>query len=132
MTILKNEKSAFKHEIHLVEDPNTPLEIQGIGGIHHLALHVSDYTDLLEINEEVMDRNFNNSRLQPREFFDAIYFREPNNLLFEVASKIERVPTITDVTDLNHVNLYLPDFFENKRDSIELELKKIESYKNSN
>lgn len=131
VTMLKNNNSELKHEIHLIEDTESPLEIQGIGGIHHLALYVSDYTDLLAINEKIINRNFSHSGIQPREFFDATYFREPNNLLFEVASKIKKVPTINDVETIDESPLYLPDFLEEKRESITSELAKLERYKES-
>lgn len=129
VTLLKNYFSDFQHEIHLIEDVGLSLENQGIGGIHHLALYAEKYSDLLAINEKVIDKNFPNSGLHPREFFDAIYFREPNGILFEVASEIKKVPKPTSADDINLVPLYLPDFLKSKRQRIEEELKLLDMYR---
>lgn len=129
VTILKNPNSEFQHEIHVIEDHIAPLEDQGIGGIHHLALYADDYSDLLAINEKIIDKNLPNSGLHPREFFDAIYFREPNGILFEVASKIKKVPEPCSADDIDDVPLYLPDFLQSKRDRIEQDLSALDHYR---
>lgn len=129
VTVFTNNHSDFNHEIHLIEDTVNPIEDQGVGGIHHLALFAETYGDLLETNERVIDKNLPNSGLHPREFFDAIYFREPNGILFEVASKANKIPTPVVAEAIDDVPLYLPDFLEPKRESIEYHLNKIDQFR---
>ncbi|WP_430536115.1 VOC family protein [Listeria rocourtiae] len=129
VTVLRNHHSDYQHEVHLIEDDTNPVEDQGIGGIHHLALYVEDYADLIAINNKLIEKNFRNSGLHPREFFDAIYFREPNGLLFEVSAKIKKVPLSISADEIDDVPLYLPDFLQNKREGIEKELCKIDKFR---
>ncbi|MGX6977991.1 VOC family protein [Vagococcus elongatus] len=129
VTVLTNKNSVFQHEVHLIEDGINPLEDQGIGGIHHLAFYVETHEDLMEIQEKIEEKNMITSGILPREFFDATYFREPNGLLFEVATKTRPVPSVEDTATIDELPLYLPDFLEPQRPRIEEELTNIDRYR---
>lgn len=126
VTVFKNKDTPFQHEVHLIEDKVNPLEDQGIGGIHHVAFYVESYADLLMIQEKIDEKNMVTSEIVPREFFDATYFRDPNGLLFEVATKTHPIPIAPEMTSIDEVPLYLPTFLESKRQRIESELSKID------
>lgn len=122
-TVLSKEESLFHQEIHIIEDKKNPLEIQGIGSTHHVALSVADLPELEEIEKKVVERNFKNSGVKYREFFNSLYFREPNQLLFEVATeKTSFTKETIEATDFESIPLYLPTFLEQKRESIESRL----------
>ena len=129
ITVLQNKNGLFKHKIYLIEDTLNPLEDQGIGGIHHLALYAKDLERLEEIQTLIEDKNFTNSGIVPREFIFASYFKEPNGILLEVATKTVGLPEFPETDILDEVPLYLPEFLENQREFIENELKRLEQYR---
>ena len=129
ITVLQNTNGVFKHKIYLIEDNLNPLEDQGIGGIHHLALYAEDKERLEEIQALIEERHFTNSGIVPREFIFATYFKEPNGLLFEVASKTVGLTNFPQTDNIDEVPLYLPAFLEDKRALIEAELKQIDGFR---
>lgn len=129
ITVMQNDNGLFKHKIYLIDDKINQLEEQGIGGIHHLALYAETDERLKEIQAAIEDKNFENSGIVPREFINATYFREPNGLLFEVATKTLGLPKFSKAESIDDVTLYLPDFLEEKRSQIEQQLSKLESYR---
>ena len=129
ITVVQNTQGVFQHKIFLIEDKINPVEDQGIGGIHHLALYAADKQRLEEIQSLIDERNFTNSGIVPREFIYATYFKEPNGLLFEVASKTVGLPEFPQTDNLDDIPLYLPEFLEEKRELIEMELKQIDGFR---
>lgn len=116
ITILSGENTLLGQEIHIIEDRKSKKEIMGIGGTHHVALAVKDTAELSEIEHQVKERNFENSGVRYREFFTSLYFREPNQLLFEVATEEGFVKKEESTTDgFDTTPLYLPDFFRKQK-----------------
>lgn len=123
VTVLSKENSLFDQEIHLIEDKDRPLEVQGIGSAHHIALAVKDKAELKTLEDKVVERNFVNSGIKNREFFYSFYFREPNNILFETATEeITLEKEAYEEVDFDKIPLYLPDFLELRRNFIESNL----------
>lgn len=124
--VLSKEGALFQQEIHLIEDKKNPLEDMGIGGTHHIAVAVKDRAELEKIAAKVEEKNFLNSGIKNREFFHSLYFRDPNNILIEVAT--EESTLVKDPYDLSadfaELPLYLPSFLEIKRGSIESRLRR--------
>ena len=48
---------------------------------------MEDTQELTQVDSLLEEKNFTNSGIKDREFFKSLYFREPNHLLFEVATK---------------------------------------------
>lgn len=128
VTILRNQSSRFTHEIHIIHDNDNEDEVTGIGSIHHVALSIEGITELETLHKALSDRNFYLSPIKNREFFQSLYYREPNNILIEVATmeghKIHQPDK--DATQFYDIPLVLPDYLENKREKIEHLLKKKE------
>lgn len=123
-TVLSKENSLFNQEIHVMEDKDSPLAQEGVGSAHHIALSVKDESELIKLEEKVNERNFTNSGIKDREFFQSFYFREPNGMLFETAT--EGSPFLKESYEglvFEEVPLYLPSFLDPKRDSIERHLR---------
>ena len=121
ITLLKSENSPFKHEIHIIEDKDSPVEINGVGGIHHVAFGVESVDDLEELQQLINEKNYLNSGIKDREFMVSSYFREANYLLFETATPLNRnskeLPE--QKKDFDEIPLFLPEFLERKRERIE-------------
>lgn len=123
VTVLSKANSLFDQEIHLIEDKDRSLEVQGIGSAHHIALSVKDKAELEIVEEKVVERNFVNSGIKNREFFYSFYFRESNNILFETATEEITLEKETyEEAAFDKIPLYLPSFLEPRRNFIESNL----------
>lgn len=124
VTVLTKENTIFNQQIHLYEDRDRPLEQMGVGAVQHIALNAKTYSELFEIEEGVLEKNFRYSGIKNREFFQSLYYREPNNLLIEVATEQTNFEKVTyDTTDFDTIPLYLPPFLEQRRSFIESRLR---------
>lgn len=65
-----------------------------------------------------------NSHIKNREFFQSIYYRDPNNILFEVATMDGTKPPQPnkESIDFDTIPLVLPEYLESKRTTIETNL----------
>lgn len=119
VTVYGSEMAPFSHEIHLIEDQHNHRETNGVGGVHHLALSVENYSELLEMQEKIDERNFYNSGIKNREFFNSTYFREANQILIEVATHEGAALDLPIAVDsLAEAPLHLPSFLEDRRNFI--------------
>lgn len=118
-TVLSKPQTLFNQEIHLIEDKDSPLEVMGGGGTHHIALSVTDDEALIVVDEKVQARNFLSSGIKDREFFKSTYFREANGILIEIATNDAQLPERTHAKTFAEYPLSLPTFLEPKRESIE-------------
>lgn len=124
VTVLSTEDALFGQELHLVEDRNRSLEQTGVGAIQHIALNAKNYNALLEIEEHILEKNFRYSGIKNREFFQSLYYREPNNLLIEVATEQTNFKkAVMNTAHLADIELYLPPFLEERRSFIESKLR---------
>lgn len=123
VTVITQEGALFQQQIHLHEDRTRELEVMGVGAIQHVALNAKNTSELLAIEEKIINKNIRYSGIKNREFFQSLYYREPNTLLIEVATEqiqFGKKP-ITETT-FDRIPLYLPDFLEEKRAFIESKL----------
>ncbi|HJB22658.1 MAG TPA: VOC family protein [Candidatus Jeotgalibaca pullicola] len=125
--VLSSENTFLNQEIHLMEDKKSPLEVMGIGGSHHLAITVQDREELEEIDAKINERNFKSSGIKDREFFQSTYYREPNNILIEVATLEGHVPKVDHekYASFDEIPLQLPEFLETRRGFITDNLKRL-------
>ncbi|MEM1075339.1 MAG: ring-cleaving dioxygenase [Pseudomonadota bacterium] len=91
---------------------------QGAGSIHHVAFRARDDQDQLDWRERLLSAGMEVTPVIDRQYFNAIYFREPGGVLFEVATD---PPGFTRDEDLAHLGqaLKLPAQYESARDRIE-------------
>ncbi len=129
VTILTNNYPEFYQEVHVIQDRKNPLADLGIGGIQHVAFGVLDEDELFSINKELNQRSFNNSGILPREFFTSLYFRDPNRLLFEIATNtgsLDEKAFADQNPNIDEIELYLPQFLEPDRVEIERTLAQVQ------
>ena len=58
----------------------------GVGTVHHIAWRANDDADHLEWQEYAMNHNQRVTEVKDRNYFNAIYFRESGEILFEIAT----------------------------------------------
>jgi len=113
-------------EIHLEERNDLPGERLGRGGVHHVAFRVDNEDELKQWVERIRTVRLPNSGFVDRFYFRSLYFREPNGILFELATDGPGFATDEDIELLGE-SLALPPFLESKRAQIEAHLKPLDT-----
>lgn len=125
VTVLGQEDALFGQQLHLIEDRTREIEEQGVGSVQHIALNAKNQSYLLEVEERILAINFRYSGIKQRDFFESLYYREPNNLLIEVATEQTNfVKPAMETNDYDAIPLFLPDFLESRRSYIENQIKR--------
>jgi glyoxalase family protein len=110
-------------ELHVAVQPDLPAARQGRGGVHHVAFRTpdSEYDDWAERLKKL---RIPNSGKIDRFYFRSLYFREPNGILFEIASDGPGFAADEPLDKLGE-RLALPPFLEGRRAEIEAALKPV-------
>lgn len=109
----------------LMKQLDGPDEKPGRGSVHHLAIRVAEESELVQWDQAATENGFNTSGVVDRFYFQSLYFRESNGILFEVATDGPGYSADQDNDQLGE-ELALPPFLENRRAEIERNLKPIE------
>lgn len=117
-------KGGAAAELHVAVEPDAPMARQGAGGVHHVAFRTPD-----EEYDAWADRlnamRVPNSGPVDRYWFRSLYFREPNGILFEIASDGPGFTVDEDEATLGE-KVVLPPFLEPDRERIVTNLKPID------
>ncbi|MGV3489478.1 MAG: ring-cleaving dioxygenase [Tuberibacillus sp.] len=124
--VLTTGKGGTGAEVHIEERTDLPPVRLGRGGVHHVAFRVPNEEEYLKWHERLEAEGFRTSGLVDRYYFKSIYFREPNGILFELATDGPGFATDEDPKHLGE-RLALPPFLEPKRASIEAKLKPLDT-----
>ena len=73
------------HSVNWTLDQPTHRGVPGAGTVHHIAWASAD-ADHLDWQRRISDAGGFVTDVQDRDYFDAIYFREPRGVLFEIAT----------------------------------------------
>jgi len=111
-------------ELHLIEQKSPPMARQGAGGVHHVAFRTPDETQYHAWTQRLSELRIPNSGEVDRFYFRSLYFREPNGILFEIATDGPGFATDEPMETLGE-KLALPPFLEPRRAEIEAGLKPI-------
>lgn len=111
-------------ELHVAEQGDLRPAQQGAGGVHHVAFRTPD-ADYDAWAERLNRLNVPNSGKVDRFWFKSLYFREPNGILFEIASDGPGFAVDEDAATLGE-KLVLPPFLEPQREAIVSQLKPLE------
>ncbi|MGO1060444.1 ring-cleaving dioxygenase [Planococcus sp. FY231025] len=111
-------------EVHLEERTDLPVERPGRGSVHHVAFRVKTYEEYSKWNDYLRSNGFMTSGEVDRYYFKAIYFREPNGILFELSTDEPGFATDEPMETLGE-KLALPPFLEPKREQIEASLRPL-------
>ncbi|WP_421696037.1 ring-cleaving dioxygenase [Aestuariivirga sp.] len=110
-------------ELHVTVDPTLPPAQQGAGSVHHVAFNIP-YADYEAWADRLRSMKVPNSGPVDRFWFKSLYFREPNGVLFELATDAPGFATDEPMDKLG-TTLSLPPFLEGRRAQIEAGLKKL-------
>ncbi len=110
--------------MHVAVQPGLQPARQGAGGVHHVAFRTPNETEYSAWAERLNRMGLRNSGKVDRFYFQSLYFREPNNILFEIATD---GPGFHADEPMEHLGerLALPPFLEPKRAQIEAKLKPL-------
>lgn len=110
-------------ELHVAVEPGLPPAGQGAGGVHHVAFRIPD--DAYEAwSERLRGIRLPSSGPVDRFWFRSLYFREPNGVLFELATEGPGFG-VDEPMDRLGESLVLPPFLEGQRARIEAGLKPL-------
>ena len=111
-------------ELHVAVEPGLPAARQGAGGVHHVAFRVPTYEAYDAWAERLNSVGIPNSGKVDRFWFRSLYFREPNGVLFELATDGPGFAVDEPLATLGE-SLVLPPFLEHRRAQIEAGLKPL-------
>jgi len=109
----------------IVKELEGPSEKPGRGSIHHLALRVATLEELNKWDELIKERGLDSSGVVDRYYFQSLYFRDRNGILFEMATDGPGFTVDSAIEDLGN-ELDLPPFLEGKRAEIEAILEPLD------
>ena len=111
-------------ELHVIEGKDLQEARQGAGGVHHVAFRTPDEAQYHAWARRLNELGIRNSGEIDRFYFRSLYFREPNGILFEIATDGPGFATDEPMETLGE-KLALPPFLEPRRKEIEAGLKPI-------
>jgi glyoxalase family protein len=111
-------------EVHLVERSDLNAVRPGAGGVHHVAFRTPDVAQYHQWTAVLNELSVANSGPIDRFYFRSLYFREPNGVLFEIATDGPGFATDEPADKLGE-KLALPPFLEPRRQDIEAGLKPL-------
>ena len=110
-------------ELHVAVQPDLQPARQGAGGVHHVAFRTPD-AEYDGWAERLRALKIPNSGKVDRFYFRSLYFREPNGILFEIASDGPGFAADEPLEKLGE-RLALPPFLEPRRAEIEAGLRPL-------
>jgi glyoxalase family protein len=111
-------------ELHVAVQPDLAAVRPGAGGVHHVAFRTPD-ADYDAWAERLNTLGVPNSGKVDRYWFRSLYFREPNGVLFEIATEGPGFGVDEDARTLGE-KIVLPPFLEPHRKEIVANLKPID------
>ncbi|NGY75253.1 ring-cleaving dioxygenase [Bacillus megaterium] len=112
-------------EVHIETRPDLPKVRLGRGGVHHVAFRVPNEEEYNKWASRLNENSLPNSGKVERYYFKALYFREPNGILFELSTDTPGFATDEPLETMGQT-LALPPFLEPKRTEIEEKLRPLD------
>ncbi|MCL6443981.1 MAG: ring-cleaving dioxygenase [Alicyclobacillus sp.] len=112
-------------ELHVAEQPELTPAHPGAGGVHHVAFRTPTDEEYRAWLQRLRHFRIPNSGEVDRYWFRSIYFREPNGILFEIATDLPGFAVDEDPERLGE-KVVLPPFLEPRRAEIVANLKPID------
>ena len=120
LTVFKSGKG----EVHVEERPDLRAARQGAGGVHHLAFRTPNAEEQLGWQSKLHKAGVATSGVIDRYYFKSLYFREPNGILFEIATDGPGFAIDESAATMGQ-RLSLPPFLEPRRAAIEAGLRPL-------
>jgi glyoxalase family protein len=104
-------------ELHVLVQPGLAPARQGAGAVHHVAFRAPDQETLHQWTARLAEFRLPSSGEVERYYFRSLYFREPNGILFEIATDGPGFAVDEDPATLGE-HVALPPFLEPRREAI--------------
>ncbi|HEX5579977.1 MAG TPA: ring-cleaving dioxygenase [Gemmatimonadaceae bacterium] len=111
-------------ELHVAVQPDMQVVRPGAGGVHHVAFRTPD-ADYGRWQARLAETGVPNSGPVDRYWFRSLYLREPNGVLFEIATDGPGFAVDEDPATLGE-KVVLPPFLESRREEIVRALEPID------
>jgi glyoxalase family protein len=111
-------------ELHVLVEPGAQPASPGAGGVHHVAFRTPTFEDYDGWTKRLPQLGIRSSGPVDRFYFRSLYFREPNGILFEIATDGPGFAADEPMEVLGE-RLALPPFLEPRRQAIERGLKPL-------
>jgi glyoxalase family protein len=111
-------------ELHVMIEPGAKPASPGAGGVHHVAFRTPNDEQYNAWAERLTQLGMRSSGPVDRYYFRSLYFREPNGILFEIATDGPGFAADEPMETLGE-RLALPPFLEPRREVIERGLKPL-------
>jgi glyoxalase family protein len=112
-------------ELHVAVEPDLPVARLGAGGVHHVAFRTPTFEEYDAWTERLSSLGVPNSGPIDRYYFRSLYFREPNGILFEIATDGPGFAVDENPETLGE-DVALPPFLEPHRSQILANLQPID------
>ena len=119
------DKRSTSARVDLLESPEAQFGNISAGTVHHIAFRCANEEEQLRWREKLVDLGLQVTPVIDRQYFHSIYFREPNYILFEIATDGPGFMIDEPVDELGR-GLKLPRQLEPQRKWIEQALPAIE------
>jgi glyoxalase family protein len=106
------------HLVDVAHDAHADAALNGLGTVHHVAMAITSEQEQLDLREELIRFGCRVTEVRDRCYFKSIYFREPGNVLFEVATMAPGFAVDEELSELGR-GLKLPPWEESHRAEIE-------------
>jgi glyoxalase family protein len=104
-------------ELHVAVQPDLAPGRLGAGGVHHVAFRTPNEAEYHAWKARLDEQGIPNSGEIDRFYFRSLYFREPNGILFEIATDGPGFAVDEDASTLGE-HVALPPFLEPQREAI--------------
>jgi glyoxalase family protein len=112
-------------EVHVAIQPDLAPARLGAGGVHHVAFRTPDEEQYHAWTDRVNSFGIPNSGEVDRFWFRSLYLREPNGVLFEIATDGPGFGVDEDMATLGE-QIVLPPFLETRRETIVAHLQPLD------
>ena len=104
-------------ELHVAVQPELKQAGSGAGSVHHVAFRTPNESEYHAWAARLAEFGMPNSGEVDRYWFRSLYFREPNGILFEIATDGPGF-TVDESSETLGEQVVLPPFLEGRRDAI--------------
>ena len=105
--------------IDLIELPDGHPGHVAVGTVHHIAWRVENDAEQAAWREKLVGLGVGVSPVMDRTYFDAIYFREPGGVLFEIATNPPGFTSDGETLQTLGSQLQVPPWLEEQRERLE-------------
>lgn len=125
ITVYATGEGGSGAEVHIETRTDLPRARLGRGGVHHVAFRVPNEEEYNQWAVRLKENRLPNSGKVERYYFKALYFREPNGILFELSTDTPGFATDEPMETMGQ-KLALPPFLEPRRKEIEEKLRPLD------